>query len=148
MRVLEAQGTTVFMGSVSLDSDGRGEIPSLRTGTYEVRAGGSDYAPVILRGITVPSPALTINLTPGGTIEIQVGPETQAKPNPSARLLAADGSAYPTSVFSIYGVIRLDGPPLHRLENVAPGHYTLAVDGGVTRPVDVREGGSATVALP
>lgn len=148
VRVLDPQGTSVFMGSVSLDSDGRGEIPSLRPGTYEVRAGGSDYAPVTLRGISVPSPALTLNLTPGGTIEILVGPETQARPNPSARLLAADGSTCITSVFSIDGVIRLGGPPVRRLENVAPGRYTLAVDGGVTRPVDVREGGSSPIALP
>lgn len=148
VRVRDLQGTNVFMGSVSLDSDGRGEIPSLRPGTYEVRAGGSDYAPVTLRGISVPSPPLTLNLTPGGTIEIQVGPETQGRPNPSARLLAADGSAYIASVFSIDGVIRLGGQPVRRLENVAPGHYTLSVDGGVTRPVDVREGGSATIVLP
>jgi protocatechuate 3,4-dioxygenase beta subunit len=148
VRVLDPQGTNVFMGSVSLDSDGRGEIPSLRPGTYEVRAGGSDYAPMMLRGVSVPSPALTINLTPGGTIEIQVGPETQARPNAGARLLAADGSPYFTSMFSADGLIRLGGSSVRRLENVAPGRYTLAVDGGVTRPVDVREGGSAAITLP
>ena len=33
-RALDAQGVSLFNGSVSLDSEGRGEIPSLRPGRY------------------------------------------------------------------------------------------------------------------
>ena len=39
VRVVDGAGTSVFFGSVSLDSEGRGEIPSLRPGQYEVRIG-------------------------------------------------------------------------------------------------------------
>jgi hypothetical protein len=34
------------------------------------------------------------------------------------------------------------------LENVVPGRYTLEVEGGVRREVDIREGLPAIVALP
>ena len=32
-------------------------------------------------------------------------------------------------------------------ENVAPARYTLMVDGGLTRDLEVREGGTTTVAI-
>jgi hypothetical protein len=45
-------------------------------------------------------------------------------------------------------VIRLAGAGTRRLEHVAPGRYTFVLDSGVRKDVDVREGGSAVVALP
>jgi hypothetical protein len=42
----------------------------------------------------------------------------------------------------------LTGPMPPHFENVVPGHYTLAVDGGLNRELDVREGGTTTVRLP
>jgi hypothetical protein len=37
---------------------------------------------------------------------------------------------------------------VRRLENVAPGRYTLVVQGGPPRAVEVREGETALVSLP
>ena len=148
VRVVDAGGATVFMGSVSLDSEGRGDIPSLRPGRYDVRIGADGYAGTVLRGVPVPAPPLTVALTPGGMLEIQSGPQTLAMPNASGRLLDSAGGVYYTSPFSPDGVIRLGGSPLRRLDHVAPGHYTFALEGGLRRDVDVREGGSAAIVLP
>jgi hypothetical protein len=137
----------VFSGSVSLDSDGRGEVPSLRPGTYEVRAESSGYAPISLPGVSVPSRTLSLLLTPGGSLEIQAGPTTLALPQAAGRLIGADGRPYMWSAFSADGKIRLAGP-VRRLENVAPGRYSFEVEGGERRDVTVSEGGRAVVALP
>ena len=84
VRVLDGGGNPAFTGSVSLDSDGRGEVPSLRPGVYELRAESSGYAPVSLPGVAVPSRSLSLLLTPGGSLEIQAGPTTLALPDPPA----------------------------------------------------------------
>jgi hypothetical protein len=94
----------------------------------------------------VPSSDLAFALTPGGTLEIQVGPETQALPGAQGRLLSG-GRPYLPSIFSTDGVIRLGGA-VRRLENVAPGRYVFAVDGGAPQEVEVREGGRSVVRLP
>jgi hypothetical protein len=146
VRVVDGAGASVFVGGVSLDSDGRGEIPSLKPGRYEVRLGADSYASTVLRGVTVPSSPLSVALTPGGSVDIQSGPQTLAAPNAAGRLLDSAGAVYYPSPFSPDGVIRLGG--VRRLDHVAPGRYTFALDGGVRRDVDVREGGSSVVALP
>jgi len=97
--------------------------------------------------VSVPSSVVPLVLTPGGSLEIQVGPQTLALPQPTARLLGGDGQAYLWNVFTDDGKIRLSGP-VRRLENVAPGRYLLQVEGGVAREVEVREGMPSTVALP
>ncbi len=147
VRVLDSSGSSAFAGSVSLDSEGRGEVPSLKPGVYEVRAESSGYAPASLPGVAVPSRTLTLVLTPGGSLEIQAGPQTLALPQATARLLGADGRVYMWSAFTTDGQIRLAGP-VRRLENVAPGRYTLEVEGGVRRDVTITEGGRAVVSLP
>jgi protocatechuate 3,4-dioxygenase beta subunit len=147
VRVADGSGSAVFSGSVSLDSDGRGEVPSLRPGTYEVRAESSGYAPISLPGVSVPSRTLSLLLTPGGSLEIQAGPTTLALPQAAGRLIGADGRPYMWSAFSADGKIRLSGP-VRRLENVAPGRYSFEVEGGERRDVTVSEGGRAVVALP
>jgi len=147
VRVADGSGSAVFSGSVSLDSDGRGEVPSLRPGTYEVRAESSGYAPISLPGVSVPSRTLSLLLTPGGSLEIQAGPTTLALPQAAGRLIGADGRPYMWSAFSADGKIRLAGP-VRRLENVAPGRYSFEVEGGERRDVTVSEGGRAVVALP
>jgi protocatechuate 3,4-dioxygenase beta subunit len=146
VRVVDGAGATVFTGSVPLDSDGRGEVPALRPGGYELRAESSGYAPVA-RPVGVPSAELTLTLTPGGTLEILVGPQTQALPQPTARLLGTDGRVYLPFIFSSDGKIRLSGP-VRRLENVVPGRYVLEVEGGVRREVEIREGTPSSVSLP
>ena len=35
-----------------------------------------------------------------------------------------------------------------RLENVAPGSFVLAVEGGAQKSFEIREGGAAVVSLP
>ncbi len=147
VRVLDPRGATVFTGSVSLDSEGRGDIPSLKPGRYEIRVGADGYASLILPGVAVPAPPLPVSLTPGGTLEIQSGPATLARAGASGRLLDSGGAVYYPFVFSPDGVVRLTGP-VRRLDNVAPGHYTFAVDGGPRREFDLREGGTAVVSLP
>jgi protocatechuate 3,4-dioxygenase beta subunit/5-hydroxyisourate hydrolase-like protein (transthyretin family) len=147
VRVLDAAGAPAFTGSVPLDSDGRGEVPSLKPGSYELRVASAGYAPVVRSGVLAPSTGLVLILTPGGTLEIHAGPRTLALPQPRARLYRPDGSPYLPSVFSTDGAFALGGP-VRRLENVAAGRYRLAVDGGESRDVEVREGGAAIVELP
>ncbi len=147
-RVMDGAGTTVFSGMLSLDSDGRGEIPSLRPGQYEMRFGAAGYAAVALHGVAVPAPTLAVSLTPGGTLEITVGPETASHPGLKARLLGSDGQPYYPGPFPPPGMSFLLTPTPPRFENVLPAHYTLAVDGGLTREFDIREGAPMTVLLP
>ena len=147
LRALDASGQAAFAGSVSLDSDGRGEVPSLKPGMYEVRAESSGYAPVSLPGVAVPSRTVTLVLTPGGSLDIQVGPQTLALPQATARLLGADGRVYMWNAFTSDGRIRLSGPA-RRIENVVPGRYALEVEGGARQEVEIREGVPTTVALP
>jgi 5-hydroxyisourate hydrolase-like protein (transthyretin family) len=147
VRALDGLGQAAFAGSVSLDSEGRGEVPSLKPGVYELRAESSGYAPVSRPGVAVPSPTVTLVLTPGGSLEIRVGPQTLALPQASARLLGADGRVYMWGAFTTDGKIRL-ASPVRRLENVVPGHYVLEVEGGTRQDVDVREGAPSVVSLP
>jgi 5-hydroxyisourate hydrolase-like protein (transthyretin family) len=147
LRAIDGSGQAAFAGSVSLDSEGRGEVPSLKPGVYEVRAESSGYAPLSLSGVAVPSRTLTLTLTPGGSLEIRVGEQTLALPQPTARLLGADGRLYMWNAFTTDGKIRLTGP-VRRLENVAPGQYVLEVEGGARRDVQVSEGMPSTVSLP
>jgi protocatechuate 3,4-dioxygenase beta subunit len=147
VRAIDGGGQDAFAGSVSLDSEGRGEVPSLKPGVYEVRAESSGYAPTSVPGVAVPSPTVTLVLTPGGSLEIRVGPQTLALPQPSARLLRPDGRVYIWSVFTSDGRIRL-ASPVRRIENVVPGRYTLEVEGGSRQEVEIREGMPSTVPLP
>ena len=147
VRAIDGAGQTAFAGSVSLDSDGRGEVPSLKPGAYELRAESSGYAPVSRPGVAVPSPTVTLVLTPGGSLEIRVGPQTLALADPAARLLRDDGRVYMWNAFTADGKIRLVGP-VRRLDQVAPGRYVLEVQGGVRRDVDIREGIPSSVSLP
>jgi len=147
VRALDSAGRAAFAGGVSLDSEGRGEVPSLKPGAYELRAESSGYAPVIRPGVAVPSPTISLVLTPGGSLEIQAGPQTLALPEASGRLLGADGRVYMWNVFTNDGKIRLT-TPVRRIENVVPSRYILEVEGGIRREVTVAEGGHSVVALP
>jgi len=147
VRAVDGAGQTAFAGGLSLDSEGRGEVPSLKPGAYELRAESSGYAPVVRPGVAVPWSTISLVLTPGGSLEIQAGPQTLALAEASGRLLGADGRVYMWNVFTTDGKIRLTNP-LRRIENVVPGRYTLEVEGGVRREVTVTEGGRSVVTLP
>lgn len=79
---------------------------------------------------------------PGGALEV-AGP--RARPGPAC--YGPDGQPDLPSVFSTDGESPLGGP-VRRPENVAAGRYRLAVEGGQSRDVEVREGGAAIVGLP
>jgi protocatechuate 3,4-dioxygenase beta subunit len=147
VRVLDGAGAPVFTGSVSLDSEGRGEVPALRPGSYELRADSSGYAAVRIPNVSAPSPTIPLTLTPGGTIEIQVGPATLALPTPEGVLIGADDRPCLWNIFTDDGKVSLRGPS-RSIENVPPGRYTFQVAGGDRREVTVVEGGHAVVSLP
>jgi hypothetical protein len=147
VRAVDANGRSAFAGGLTLDGEGRGEVPSLKPGAYELRAESSGYAPVHRPGVTVPSSTIFLVLTPGGSLEIQVGPQTLALPEASGRLIGADGRVYMWNAFTPDGKIRLTGP-LRRIENVVPGRYSFEVEGGVRREVTVTEGGRSVVTVP
>ena len=76
---LDGTGITVFAGSIPLDSEGKGEIAGLKPGVYTLVVGSTGYAPVTLPGIAAPAAVVDVALTPGGRLEIHVGPETLTK---------------------------------------------------------------------
>jgi protocatechuate 3,4-dioxygenase beta subunit len=147
VRAVDGAGQTAFSGGLSLDGDGRGEVPSLKPGAYELRAESSGYAPVLRPGVTVPASTISLVLTPGGSLDIQAGPQTLGLPDASGRLLGEDGRVYMWNVFTTDGKIRLTNP-LRRIDNVVPGRYVFQVEGGVSREVTVAEGGRAVITLP
>ncbi|MBZ5589249.1 MAG: carboxypeptidase regulatory-like domain-containing protein [Acidobacteriia bacterium] len=149
VRVFDGQGTPVFgPTSVSLDTSGQGEIPSLPPGTYSVIAGSSGYAPVRLDGVTVPSASVMIFLTPGGTILIQAGPKTLAQGTATGTITSAAGQPALLSLFNLQGRFAISEPDL-QLHNVPPGSYVLSLPTvEVSQPFAVGEGGATTVQLP
>lgn len=152
-RVFDGAKTSVFTGTLSLDTNGVGEISSLKPGRYSLIVDASGYAPAVLDGISVPSQTVPITLTPGGSIDISAGPKTLATGTARATLKTASGVPYPYTVFNLDGrvAVSADGSGqkgFRRIENVAPGGYTLAVDGGASKVFTVMEGGLTPVELP
>jgi hypothetical protein len=146
-RVDDAGGATVFGDTIALDGEGRGEIPSLKPGRYRAWLAASGYAPVALAAVAVPGPALSLAFTPGGTLEIRVGPETLARGSVECRIFDAGGAVYLPWLFSRDGRMPLNAP-VRRLENVTPGRYMLGVDGGPTPAFEIVEGKTVVVELP
>jgi protocatechuate 3,4-dioxygenase beta subunit len=145
VRAEDSSARSSYVGQVSLDQEGRGEISSLQPGTYKIWVASSGYA---LSGIavSVPGPAAAVRLTPGGRIIVNAGPKTLALPSPRYKLLMASGEPMP----SVYG----SGDTWRRLfsglemENIPPGSYTFVIDGGETKSVNVTEGGLTVVDVP
>lgn len=148
VHVLDASGVPVFTGSVALDSDGRGEVPSLRPGVYELRAAASSYAPLFLPGVSVPSAALELRLSAGGTLEVRCGPQTQARPGARLRLIDGAGRPLLPTIFAAGPDVPL-GQPLRRLENLPPGRYSIVLDvGGEPARVELHAGATSVLNLP
>ncbi len=145
VHVLDGAGVTAFSGGILLDGDGRGEIPGLKSGAYTLVIGSSGYAPITMGGIAAPAPVVDIALTPGGRLEIQVGPETLAGA-PRALLSTSDGIPY-RSPFGGDGSFRLNAP-LRNRDHVAPGSYILSVDGVPTKTLQMAEGATTVISLP
>jgi hypothetical protein len=149
VRVLDGQGSSVYgPASITLDSGGQGEIPSLPPGGYTVIADASGYAPARRDGVVVPSPAVTLALTPGGTVLIQSGPKTLEGGTASGTITTAAGLPAVLSLFNVDGHIPISEPSV-TLANVASGSYILAIPAaGISQTFVVNEGGTTTVHLP
>jgi protocatechuate 3,4-dioxygenase beta subunit len=149
VRVLDTQSAPVYgPASIALDDNGEGEIPSLPPGTYTVVAGASGYAPARLDGIIVPSPSVTIALTPGGTIVIQSGAKTLTTGTLSGTITTAAGQPALLSLFDLQGRVAISEPSVS-YQHVAPGSYVLSIpSAAVSKSFTVNEGATTTVQLP
>lgn len=146
-RAVDGQGAVAFAGGVMLDSDGRGEIPSLRPGSYVLTLYAAGYAPAVLAA-TSPSPRVFIAVSPGGTLEIHAGAKTLAAGTARGQILTADGQPYPFSPFSGDGHFTLSAP-IRRLENLGAGSYLLQMDaGGSPQQFQIAVGSLVVVTLP
>ncbi|MBC8645890.1 MAG: carboxypeptidase regulatory-like domain-containing protein [Thermoanaerobaculia bacterium] len=128
--------TAAFMGSVALDSDGKGEISSLAPGTYTLHVFSQGYAPRTVASVAVPSGQLAVSLTPGGRVEVRSDAPV------SGRIVDAAGSTYLLNPFRSDGRVN-PAPPLTVWENFAPGSYQLLVSsssGEKSYPFTVVEG--------
>ncbi len=153
VRVADGAGSTVFAGPIALDSNGIGDVTSLKPGSYTVYVAGSGYATVTLTGISVPSQTIPVTLTPGGTADITVGPKSFVKGVLRGTLRTAAGTPYPYQLFAADGrlVVNADASGqagFRRLTNLAPGSYVLALDGGGGTTFTINEGGVTPVTLP
>jgi protocatechuate 3,4-dioxygenase beta subunit len=136
-------GALAFSGSVSLDADGDGEISSLAPGSYAVLLFSSGYAPRSLPAVVVPSPKLSVSLTPGGRLEVR------SETSLSGRVVDSAGASYPMGAWRRDGGVTVN-PPASVWDHVAPGSYRLIVmgaSGESTYPFTVSEGGTATVQI-
>jgi protocatechuate 3,4-dioxygenase beta subunit len=146
-RVFDAQKATVFSGGVTLDDQGRGEIPSLPPGRYAVWLDAGGYALTTLPAVDVPQPTLRVAMTPGGTLEIDAGPQTLGKGSVPVQILGADGAPAPLSLFAPTGALTLVAP-VRTIQNVAPGTYYIVVNGGSPMGFQIAEGRLTPVTLP
>ena len=145
-RAVDARGGVGFAGGVMLDSDGRGEIPSLRSGSYVLTLYAAGYAPAIVAA-TSPSPHVLVAVSPGGTLEIHAGPQTLAAGTARGQILTTDGQPYPFSPFASDGRFTLSAP-IRRLENLGAGSYLIVMDGGSPKAFELAAGALAVVTLP
>jgi protocatechuate 3,4-dioxygenase beta subunit len=131
-----ATGTVVFSGSVSLDSEGKGEISSLPPGSYAVYVFSQGYAPRSFPVVSVPSPTLAVAMTPGGRVEVRTDAPI------SGRILDASGAVYLLSAWRLDGRVSAS-PPVASWDNFAPGSYRLVAttpSGERSWPFTVSEG--------
>jgi hypothetical protein len=136
-----ANGAVAFSGSVSLDSDGKGEISSLQPGRYSLYLCSNGYA---TRSFTVqvPSPPLTAALTSGGRLEIRT--ESLV----TGRLVETSGSTYLPCPFRLDGRVHANAPV--GVWNIAPGSYQFVAttdSGEKSYAFTVTEGGTTTVEV-
>lgn len=146
VRVKDGRGDVGSSTWLTLDGDGKGEIAFLRPGTYTIVVAGSRYAPRVFENVGVPGPPLQVTLTPGGTLELKYGPLALAKG--FATVLDALGRPYAFRAYGPEGRITLTAAGYATIEGLAPGSYTLSVEGMEPKAFSVVEGGKALVELP
>ncbi len=145
LRVLAYTGnrTVAFSGGISLDSEGKGEIASLGPGLYALYFFSGGYAPRSIPSVQVPSPALTVPMTPGGRLEVRT--ETPV----TGQIVSAGGGVYLLDWWRLDGRISV-GPPAAAWDNISPGSYALITSGpsgGKSYPFSVTEGRTTTVEV-
>jgi hypothetical protein len=101
----------------------------------------------------VPSQTLPVQLTPGGTADISVGPKSFVSGILRGTLRTAAGMPYPYVLFAADGRIAITADAsgqtgFRRLTNLAPGSYVLALDSGGGTTFSIAEGGITPVRLP
>jgi hypothetical protein len=135
-------GSLAFTGNVALDAEGKGEVSSLAPGSYALYVFSQGYASRSYP-VTVPSPTLSIAVTPGGRVEVR----TEAAF--TGRLLDASGAPY--LLFPGRLAARVSGaPPAVSWGGLSPGSYQLIVSGAAGEsayPFTVSEGGTTTVQI-
>ena len=146
VRVKDGAGANLLSTFVSLDGDGKGEVPSLKPGRYSLLVESSGYAAQRYEGVVVPAAPLPVSLTPGGAVEIRAGEASKAKG--SATLRNALGQPHPLRAWGEEGRVFLPVSGVATLSNLAPGSYTLAVEGLAPKGFTVTEGGRTAVELP
>jgi len=146
VRVRDGAGASVLSTFVSLDGDGRGEVPSLKPGRYSVVLDSSGYAAQRWDGVVVPGAPFPAALTPGGSVEVRVG-EASVGRGP-ATLRNALGQPHPLRAFGEEGRVFLPASGPATITHLAPGSYTLAVEGVAPKGFTVTEGGRTVVELP
>ncbi len=153
VRVLDGSRAAVYAGTISLDSNGVGEITSLKPGGYSLFVSASGYATLYVSSVSVPSQTLPVTLTPGGSADISVGPKSFVNGILRGTLRTAAGSPYPYTLFNTDGRLAITADAtgqtgFRRLMNLAPGSYVLALDSGGGTTFSVTEGGITPVKLP
>ena len=146
VKVKDGAGAVIASAWVTLDGDGKGEIASLRPGQFSIAVGASRYATRTFEGVLVPGPPLEATLTPGGTVEVRSGPASREKG--FATLLDALGRPHAWRSSDTEGRLTLTAGGIDLVENLAPGSYTLAVEGMEPKAFTVTEGGKTVVVLP
>ncbi len=136
-------GTVAYQGRIALGSDGSGEVPSLADGRYAIYVFSDGYAARSLPTVDVPSPGISLAMTPGGRVEVRSGASL------SCRLVDASGSPVLLSPFRFDGSVTA-AAPVTVWEHLAPGSYRLVYAGGngeQTATFDVAEGQTTQVNL-
>ena len=146
VRVTDGAGATVTATWLSLDGEGNGEIASLRPGRYTLVVGSDGYATRFVEGVVVPGATLEVALTPGGSVEVRAGEASRAKG--TATLHDAAGRPYPYRTWGSAGEVTFSPAGTQLLPNLAPGSYTLVVEGAAPKVFTVAEGGRTVVELP
>jgi hypothetical protein len=153
-RVLDGNRSAVFTGTISLDTTGAGEIPSLQPGSYALFVNTSGYATAYLASVSAPSQQpVQVSLTPGGSADISVGPKSFVNGILRGTLKTAAGVPYPYALYATDGRIAITADAtgqtgFRRLANLAPGSYILALDNGGGTTFNISEGGITPVPLP
>ena len=144
--VSDGAGAEVLTTYARLDSAGRGEIPSLKPGSYTIVAGAwAGYAAATYEGVSVPGPALAVALTPGGTLDIDVVPE-RFEAGPLVCVVTGPRGRLAFRIWGKRGELSLSSSTV-RLTNFPPVSGTLACPGSAPMPFTVTEGGTTRITV-